>query len=134
MKILKRVWLLAILLISCQDLAVEEHIVGNYYIIATDSENEKCLSYATKTGAYICITPSSTFSVAYNTKYVVAKQHPIMEENEKNSITNYYIHERQNVKPELFKNIVEGPLYEEVFEGKKKQLEKYGMLEFRDVD
>ena len=124
-------WLFLLLMVSCQDLVVEEHIVGNYYVVATDMKNEKHLSYATGTGGYVGITPGCTFAIAYNNKYIVAKQSPDMDNA---TIVNYYIHERQNVKAGQLKTDVEGPLYEEVYEGRKLQLEKYGPLEFENVD
>jgi hypothetical protein len=75
------------LLQSCQDLAHEEKIVTDFYLIAVDADTDMSLSYKVNEGGYIGIISPTVFSVGYDSKYLYAKQHPEGPEGK----TNYFI-------------------------------------------
>ncbi len=91
----KPLWLLIVLLLSgCMGFLSKENIIGNYYLIAADTEEQMSLSYcdpADKNGC-IGIIEATVFSVGYNKDYIIAKQHPRVFPNAPNKdITNYFI-------------------------------------------
>lgn len=83
-------WILAVTLLlgqSCHGLVREEKIIGDFYLVAVDSETETSLSFKISDGSYIGIVPATVYSAGYDSKYVYAKQHP----EGANGKTNYYI-------------------------------------------
>ncbi|MCK8495862.1 hypothetical protein M0L20_28610 [Spirosoma sp. RP8] len=116
-------------LLSCQDLVVQEHIVGRYYLIATDSEEEQTLGYALGNGSFIGLVPGYVFAVAYNKKYIVVKQRPSYDDK---GIVNYYTIECQYVDASHMKAVNSPPSTETVFNSNKAHLEAFGRLKFQD--
>ncbi len=79
---------------SCGGLVYNEHLFSNYYLTATDDEDDMSLSYhAAKDGSdYGTIVPATVFAIGYNSNYFIIKQHPrITPNNPDKKITNYYI-------------------------------------------
>lgn len=122
--------LIFITFLGCQDLVVEEHIVGKYYITATDTEQQQQLSYAIGNGSYIGLVPGYVYSVAYNAKYIVVKQRPHFNVKQ---VVDYYVLERQDVEADQLKITLEPPIMEDVFNSNRSKFEAYGELSFDDL-
>jgi hypothetical protein len=76
------------LLSSCNN-GIRQNFLGNYYLVAPDIDEQTSLSYhETSDGsAYGDVIKATVFAVGYNSKYIIAKQHPYGDKH----ITNYFI-------------------------------------------
>ena len=81
------------ILFGCNGFAIEKHIVGNYYFVATDSKDACTLSYGeTHTHNYGTVIHAMVFEVGYNEEYLFVKQHPRTFAYPPNmELVNYYI-------------------------------------------
>ena len=85
--------LLAILILclfsGCSGFLVKDHIVDDFYLIATDSPQQSSLSFCDPGDNEGCagIIKATVFAIGFNTKYIIAKQHP----SNNKSITQYFI-------------------------------------------
>lgn len=66
---------ISLLYISCQNIQTK-HITGNYYLVTTDSEDDRNLSYRMENGDYIGGVPPMVSAIWYNDEYIIAKQQP----------------------------------------------------------
>lgn len=64
----------------------DEKIAGNYRLIAVDVLSEMSVSYGLENGDVVGRINSTVFAVGWDSRYIVAKQHP----NNDRSITNYF--------------------------------------------
>ncbi len=64
----------------------DEEIVGPYRLIAVDTDSQMNVSYDSGDGSAIGRIPETVFSIGYNQKYIVAKQHP----NNNRAVTNFF--------------------------------------------
>lgn len=98
-------------------------ILGNYYLTTTDGfQNNIYIDFKLETGNFVGVVSSCVFSVGYNQKYIIAKQHPFSyPANVDSSLTNYYILPVHNktLKPD---SGVLGPLTLEEFQFKRREL------------
>ena len=123
----KNLWLLILCLLSgCTGFSSKENIVGNYYLIATDTDEQSSLSYcepADKNGC-IGIIEATVFAVGYNKDYIIAKQHPRVDPKVPNkSVTNYFILPITKKETHWGSNSgLIGPLRLDQFNEKKKEL------------
>ena len=111
---------------SCSGFILKEKIVDNYYLIATDIEEQLDLSYYEPTDKNGCVSviEATVFAVGFTDNYIVAKQHPYIFPNAvNNKITNYFILPI-NKKGEHFKGNLSliGPLTLKQFNEKEKEL------------
>ncbi len=84
-----------------------------------DLPNVVTLSYDLGNGSSTPRVDEQVFSVGYDGRYVVAKQHP----GGNKSITNYFIVDaRKDSKTAINKDVVTGPLSEQEFQKKAKEL------------
>lgn len=113
-----------IVLVSCSSLAIEEHIVGNYYFIATDDGDACSLSYKELNEIdYGGVIKATVFAVGYDERFMIVKQHPREFPNPPNKkITNYYILPMKEGFDYRTKNGLIGPLTELEFKEKRKEL------------
>ena len=86
------IFLIGIAFIGC-DMAIKDNIVGNYYITAADVGEQAALSYKDSEGEnYYHVIQSCVYSVGFNDKFIVAKQHPYeFVKGIDKSVTLYYI-------------------------------------------
>ena len=114
-----------ILFFGCQNLAIKEKIIENYYLIASDEVYGTCLSYHedTEESNYGCVIEAAVFAVGCNDKYMIVKQHPRTFPNPPDKkITNYYILPLKKEMDWRSKNGLVGPLTLEQFNEKRKEL------------
>ena len=76
---------IALLFCGC-GYAHDEKLTGPYRLIAVDVDEQMDVSYSLPKGSAIGRIPETVFSVGWNDRYIVAKQHP----KNNRSITNYY--------------------------------------------
>jgi len=112
-------YIILILLSSC-GFAIKKKIVGNYYLIATDTGEQLGLSYCDPKDSNGCfgITEGTVYSAGHNENYIVAKQHP----NDNRQIINYFIlpiKSKRNINGNF--GLI-GPLNLVEFEIKRRQL------------
>lgn len=110
--------------IKCTEGINQIHIVGRYYLTATDYEQAKqSLSFKADEGGQVDIVNAMVFSVAHHDKYIFAKQHPrTVPDPPDTTIVNYFIipiYDEMTHWPE--KNIL-GPLDEVEFQAEYKKL------------
>jgi uncharacterized protein YbbK (DUF523 family) len=92
---------------------------GPYMLLWIDDPKVVTLSYDLGDGASTPRVDAQVFSVGYDGRYVVAKQHPHGRE----SITNYFIIDAQkDSKMANNKDVVMGPLNKQEFQKKVKEL------------
>jgi hypothetical protein len=92
---------------------------GPYKLVWIDDPKAVTLSYDAGKGASIPRVEEQVYSVGYDGRYVVAKQHP----NRDKRITNYFIVDAaKDSKMANNKDVVIGPLNEEEFKTKSKEL------------
>ena len=61
-----------LLLNGCQDLAVKDNIIGNYYLVAADQIEGTCLSYHESDDLnYSCLIESAVFGVGFDERYMI---------------------------------------------------------------
>jgi len=103
-------------------LAIKEKVIYNYYLIATYDSEGCSLSYNDDGSNYSNIIDATVFSVGYNDKYIVAKQHPRTFPNKANrSVTQYYIVQIQKNNTLSMENVI-GPLTVGEFNERCKEL------------
>jgi hypothetical protein len=129
----KAVFFLILYLFSgCIGFSTKEKIINNYYLIATDSEEQLSLSYCDPNDKNGCIgiIGATVFSVGYNDTYIIAKQHP----SNNRSITNYFLLPINNKDRHWGDNFgLIGPLTVDQFNEKKKELNISESLKFTIV-
>lgn len=114
-----------LVLTGCSGLALKEKIIDNYYLIATDVDEDCGLSYHEPSDGsnYAGIIDATVFSVGYNDKYMIIKQHPRTFPNPPDKkITNYYILPLKKGMDWKNKNGLMGPLSLEKYNEKRKEL------------
>jgi hypothetical protein len=116
-------------------LAIKDHVVGNYYLIALDDNKELGLFYRDpKTPSpYGRVVPNTVFAVGCDEKYIILKQHSYRPSTSSYGITNYYIvlveKDLTRANP---KNLM-GPLTYEQFISKRHELNISDNLDFTKV-
>jgi len=123
----KAVFFISIILTltNCTGFVIKKNVIANYYLIATDVPEDLALSYhASDAGNnYENIISSTVYAIGYNSKYIIAKQHPRNFPNSPDTtITNYYIIPIQFDKSGSMKKNVIGPLSLDKFNEKYKEL------------
>jgi hypothetical protein len=110
---------IASLVSGCQGFVEKRKIVGEYYLQATDVEEQLNLAYCPDTAnGCFPIIHEVVFAAGYSGNYLFAKQHP--DNNKK--ITNYYILTFDEAKRRAGMDSISVPLTREQFEAKKKLL------------
>lgn len=77
---------LCVMTAGCGGAAHYEQLTGNYLLIATSSSDQMEISYDVGDGGSIGRINETVFSVGWDQRYIVAKQHP----NNDRAVTNYY--------------------------------------------
>ncbi len=120
---------------GCQDLALKEKIIDNYYLTATDVGEDCNLSYKEPDETiYGTVVGATVFAVGYNDSYMIVKQHPrSFPSPPDKGITNYYILPLKNGMDWRTKNGLIGPLTASEFKMKRKELDIPDNLTFTKV-
>jgi hypothetical protein len=121
---------------SCESLAIKEHLVGNYYLIASDDQHQLGLGYHTPEDedTYGEIVPATVFAVGFNENYFILKQHPyIFAKPPNTSITNYYILRNQKLFNFKTQKGLYGPLTYDQYNLKRQELGIPDSLNFSKV-
>lgn len=112
-----------VLLCGC-GLVHDEHLTGPYRLIAVDTLDQMGVSYSLPGGDAVGRIPETVFSVGWNSRYLVAKQHP---KNDRNITHFYYLDmSRDNLYADPSASVT-GPLSESEFDRKRAEL---GLPEF----
>jgi hypothetical protein len=112
-----------------------KHLVGNYYLTKGDYVDEELdLSYDLGNGSYIGVVPPTLFAIGYDDEYIIAKNHPHKFGDPVNKdITYYYIVPlKYKVHHSPDENRI-GPLSEEEFKAKRKELKISDSLTFTKI-
>jgi len=121
---------ISILFASCIGRIVyEEKLAPGYELSANDDISGMSI-YANDGQYQIGVINATVFSVGFNQDFIIAKQHPFVGNTINKSITNYYImpiKDKVNVSPDENKI---GPLSQEMFLIKRKELEIPDNLDF----
>jgi len=123
---------LCLLYTSC-GLVINENIFGNYYLVASDTNEDLCLSYheSCDGGIYGTVVTPTVFAIGYNENYIIVKQHPRAFPNPPDkSITNFYILPVKNGFNWRTNNGLLGPLTFDQFNQKRKELNIPNSLNF----
>lgn len=115
-----------IIIFSCDSsFRYKENIIGNYYLVALELNEDMSLSYKVneEDDAFVGIVNPTVFALGYNKDYIIVKQHPEKKPFVPDkTITNYFIVPLNNkVSKSVEKNII-GPLSNEEFKNKRKEL------------
>jgi hypothetical protein len=78
--------LIAALVLSGCGFVHDEQLTGPYHLIAVDTLGEMSLSYRLPGGRAVGRIPQTVFSVGWDNRYIVARQHP----GNNRSITQFY--------------------------------------------
>jgi hypothetical protein len=113
--------LLVLCLLTGCGSAHSEQLVGPYKLVANDKIDQMAVVRTIGEDALPCIDPT-VFSVGFNDRYLVARQHP---DNDR-AVTNYYYIDLQHETVDPNAN-VHGPMTLEQFQAKKTEL---GLPEF----
>jgi hypothetical protein len=107
------------LLSGCGDFVHDEHLIGPYDLSAIDVGDQMSVYYELSNGGGIGRIDQTVFSVGWNTRYIVAKQHP----DNNRSVTNFYYLDMTKDSPYADPKVsVTGPLTEAEFTRKKAEL------------
>lgn len=97
----------------------DEHLTGQYRLIAVDADEQMRVCYDLGDGNTISRISETVFAVGWNERFVVAKQHP--EGNR--AVTHYYYLDMEKDSPYADPSeSVTGPLSEEKFAMKRQEL------------
>jgi hypothetical protein len=93
--------------------AHRERLIGPYELVAIDTEDQMQVAYDLGNGDSVGRIPATVFSVGFNNRYLVAKQHP----NGNRSVTTYwYLEIDRDKKYADSKESVRGPMDLKEFE------------------
>lgn len=110
--------LLAVALAGC-GYTYDEHLVGPYDLIAIDVPQQMSVYYNLGNGDGIGRINQTVFSVGWNNRYIVAKQHP---DNDR-KVTNFFYLDMTKDYPDADPSVsVTGSLTEAQFERKRAEL------------
>lgn len=114
----------SLLLFSCFGNEFErEQITGNYYLTTTDNYNKDVyIDYELENGDFLGVIPFMVFSIGFDEKYIITKQHAFDSSPRVDSVKiNYYIIPiyHSTLSPE--KGVL-GPLTSREFELKRVEL------------
>ena len=121
---------------SCESLAIKDHLVGNYYMVASDDQHHLGLGYHTPEDedTYGEIVPATVFAVGFNENYFILKQHPYIFAKPPNTkIKNYYILRNQKIFDFRTRDGLYGPLTFNQFNTKRHELGIPDSLNFSKV-
>lgn len=97
----------------------DEKLAGPYRLNAVDIMTDMSVSYDLGNGSTVGRIPSTVFAAGFDSRYIVAKQHP----NDDRTITNFYYLEI--AKDSMYADpsaSVTGPLTEKQFAAKQSEL------------
>jgi hypothetical protein len=73
--------------LTCCGFVHDEKLIGPYRLVAIDIPAEMSVCYTLQTKSCIGRIPETVFSVGWNERFIVAKQHPSKDK----AVTNYFI-------------------------------------------
>jgi len=113
------IFLIATVLLSGCGFVHDERLTGPYRLIAVDTLVQMGVSYGLPGGNVVGRIPETVFSVGWNSRYLVAKQHP----KDDRSITHFYYLDMSRDSTYADPSIsVTGPLSESEFLRKRGEL------------
>ena len=97
----------------------DEEIVGPYRLIAVDTDSQMSVSYDVGNGSTVGRIPETVFSIGYDQRYIVAKQHP---DDNRTIINFFYLDMTKDSGYANSKDSVVGPLTEREYSVASAQL------------
>ena len=94
----------------------QKKLHGNFYIIATDVDEQMCIAKKTSRNGYSTIVDETVYEVGYDSNFIVAIQHPMNNKN----VNAYYIVKMDSSQAEPSANNTFGPLTFQQFYQKRK--------------
>jgi len=119
----------SIILTSCIGNVYEKELTAGYELSANDDISGMSI-YANDGQYQVGVVNATVFSVGFDQNFIIAKQHPFKNNSINKSVTNYYIvpvKDKINTSPDENKI---GPLTQEEFFIKRKELEVSDNLNF----
>jgi hypothetical protein len=108
-----------ILFTGCMGFAIKEKVVGDFYLQATDIEEQLNFAYCPEDeNGCFPIVHETVFAAGFNEQYFILKQHP----NDNRNVTNYFILAHKEAKEQAGKAFVFTPLTLKEFEQQRKKL------------
>ena len=114
-------------LVSCQDIDVT-HVAGSYYLVVTDTDDDRKLSYGLGNGNYVGCVPPMVYAIWNNDDFIIAKQHPSARNK-----TLYYIVPLKNPVSKFPDENFIGPLDKKEFAKKIKELKITDKITFKEL-
>ena len=130
----KFIYILVVLLsfVSCQDISVT-HVAGPYYLVVTDTDEDRSLSYKAEEGLYAGGVPPMVYAVWHNDDFIIAKQHPSHGFKPALNKTLYYIIPLKNPVSKFPDENFIGPLDKVEFIKKIKELKITDKIIFKEI-
>lgn len=119
-------------LVSCQDIDVT-HVAGSYYLVVTDTDDDRKLSYGLGNGNYVGCVPPMVYAIWNNDDFIIAKQHPSYGFEPELNKTLYYIVPLKNPVSKFPDENFIGPLDKEEFIKKVKELKITDKITFKEI-
>lgn len=121
-----------LLFVSCQDIDVT-HVAGSYYLVVTDTDDDRKLSYGLGNGNYVGCVPPMIYAIWHNDDFIIAKQHPSYGFEPELNKTLYYIVPLKNTVSEFPDENFIGPLDKKEFAKKIKELKITDKITFKEL-
>ncbi|HMF70097.1 MAG TPA: DUF3997 domain-containing protein [Flavitalea sp.] len=106
---------------GCIGVAHNEKLIKNYFLGAFDIDEELSLQAVDSSGYAFDVVPATVYAVGFNDEYIIAKQHPLQNPENK-SVTNYFIVPIGKPPKSYEHHELWGPLTIAEFEAKRKEL------------
>lgn len=119
-------------LVSCQDIDVT-YVAGPYYLVVTDTKEDRSLSYKVEDGLYAGGVPPMVYAIWHNDDFIIAKQHPSYGFEPELNKTLYYIVPLKNPVSEFPDENFIGPLDKKEFAKKIKELKITDKITFKEL-
>lgn len=111
--------------------AYEEHLTGNYYLVAVDLKEDMMVNYHNEPELYLGIGGRGVYEAGWDEHFILTKNYKEIGNSYKydKSITEYYIIPVNNTQNhfDVQENYL-GPLTKEEFKAKRKELDVSGEL------
>jgi hypothetical protein len=123
--------IISLIMMDCGGFVHQERLVGNYYLIAIDSEGDMRISYRIGESSFLGAIRATVFAVGYDSNFIIVKQHPSASFGKiDRTKIDYYIVPAQDISKY---DVVIGPLDQNSFIQKRRELKIPESLTFTKV-